>query len=1341
MAPSRRTQTVNSAEPRFLNLPGRDPTQSKLFVVENHPQRAGIPGTAYVYIQDTSVKGLAETWEHEKGREVPSGTLVEILASGSQDPKDDMIQAWVTGGRVITPAMNECFDAARDKFLGSRHLRTRKRPKKPTNRNGNRIRGECTGGIAYERTKICKPVQEGSRCYTLGPSGKAPTSIVAPVASAKMSTEEVDPDAANWQELLRASAEIAAAAFQEAPPQVRERTQEIASLVNVPSIGVHNNYAYATAQANVATAKRGGGKSKAPSLALDMGFFGAAHVDRKDGHGHFSHMSANSDLPEGSDYTPGFFFILQLGVFILLDRHTSINFSGLRRHGGTPPLCGTGRHAKLHKFAYRFVIIFYPPSRMMDGTARYTLGAMPNNEAFIFPPEMLHAGVSNKIAKGWPKEGSCDRASFVHEGVLMMCQRSLVTFIVRSLLLMCYYFLLQLPARYQIRLDPDLFLQSITMVLDNRRVNTGAWDFAPGHRLPANMRAAWVGTVDCPDDQMIDQDQVRSDAWARWDEWVAKASAHIPCVGRHGPPKYSIPNPSKAIVPSSNIEDGYEAADEDAPEPPKRPKCPKAKAPPKPRKARRKAKHQRKRRRPRAVDGSPKPLPAAAESNNHEMEQDHEQSADAEDDNAHEMEQDHEQSADAEDNNAHETNRDDGPNAALLKRPRDTSPAVKDPRGQPPNKRLRKPHSVDIEPVWASPSRHSARHAIAASTPGDWMGPVLEASDEENATAMASTDRELLVETITLNSINRNLHDVQTAWTMASITAPSDSDPDTFDQAYSALMKRPDASSTASHFQTIWRRLDSMNSEQALNMLRTRLDREQIMLTTLFAWRWLDAYCPHEIQTALTAKQNHTPPSTWIGKLACDVVLQLERRTTQHIFQPATYSLEISAEAFVFSRPRVTLLSPDELVAAVIRHTCQIIAAWLQFPVRGVSRYQAWLVYSIVRTIGHPVLLLDEVWRAFTQVGNTHPLVDGSSAESHALHRIVDIIALTRAPAAAMPPAHTDPCPFSPYPPLEPSPSSRPSLSHAEARANAATTPIPPSNSAVTASGRLAHPPLKPVLLPSEISKDRDVLAKLDRFKRFMDEALEAARMPELANPTMWQTKMLSDMDRFLPFPRACAISTTNHGFLSALIFRVITYNTDFSERHAFAMRTTLILRRRWNELQTSFWQLMAARLPLLFFCNQGAYGPHNTGRTVDLAEVYGQLVGKENIASQLAQQPSRSNIPFTTFWKWLKGSVNGRLRFHQLGPLGSYLLAADYTYTTPRLVAPPTFEELGTIICDMNKGAVRGLEILGLIPACATLCSYWSSEVQEEVWFDLVMIEHCLCKLARAYKLGYFEI
>ncbi|KAJ7331349.1 hypothetical protein DFH08DRAFT_814659 [Mycena albidolilacea] len=184
---------------------------------------------------------------------------------------------------------------------------------------------------------------------------------------------------------------------------------------------------------------------------------------------------------------------------------------------------------------------------------------------------------------------------------------------------------------------------------------------------------------------------------------------------------------------------------------------------------------------------------------------------------------------------------------------------------------------------------------------------------------------------------------------------------------------------------------------------------------------------------------------------------------------------------------------------------------------------------------------------------------------------------------------------------------------------------------------------------------------------------------------------------------------------------------------------------------------------------NMTAYGPHNSGRTVGLADLYGPLMPTENIGSQLALawRGGETSIPFLTFWKWLKGSVKKpkRVRFSNLGPLGSYLLAADYTYTNPRLVAPPTLENLGTAICMMNKGAIAGLEILELIPrrlqntngdpllstpeACvrgleivhSALCSHWTSDIQSEVWFNLIMIEHSLCKFSQAIRLRKFKL
>lgn len=119
-----------------------------------------------------------------------------------------------------------------------------------------------------------------------------------------------------------------------------------------------------------------------------MGFFGGAQVDEDDDPGAYSHMIAHSDLPEG--YEPGFFFILELGVFLVLDNYISINFNGRRKHGGTAPLGPAGQ--RLIKWAYRFVVIAYPPRRIVNGTGRLSLGALPNNDAFLLPPEAINSG-------------------------------------------------------------------------------------------------------------------------------------------------------------------------------------------------------------------------------------------------------------------------------------------------------------------------------------------------------------------------------------------------------------------------------------------------------------------------------------------------------------------------------------------------------------------------------------------------------------------------------------------------------------------------------------------------------------------------------------------------------------------------------------------------------------------------------------------------------------------------------------------------------------------------------------------------------------------------------------
>ncbi|KAJ7174117.1 hypothetical protein C8R43DRAFT_1119491 [Mycena crocata] len=78
---------------------------------------------------------------------------------------------------------------------------------------------------------------------------------------------------------------------------------------------------------------------------------------------------------------------------------------------------------------------------------------------------------------------------------------------------------------------------------------------------------------------------------------------------------------------------------------------------------------------------------------------------------------------------------------------------------------------------------------------------------------------------------------------------------------------------------------------------------------------------------------------------------------------------EIDVPAFSYSNKHHHLyIDNDELLAGVVALTTRIIAAWLKFPTAGISRYQAWFVYALIRTVGRGVLLLDEVWRTYGQL-------------------------------------------------------------------------------------------------------------------------------------------------------------------------------------------------------------------------------------------------------------------------------------------------------------------------------------------------------------------------------------
>jgi hypothetical protein len=115
---------------------------------------------------------------------------------------EDVIQVWVTDGYVLNPFRRICFvdkirriytaeqkervAKARDIMLGPRNTRGRYRPRDVLD-DEKRPTGEKVGGTAYERSSVAVSVKYPARAYTISLSVEAPTAIMAPVASTRIS--------------------------------------------------------------------------------------------------------------------------------------------------------------------------------------------------------------------------------------------------------------------------------------------------------------------------------------------------------------------------------------------------------------------------------------------------------------------------------------------------------------------------------------------------------------------------------------------------------------------------------------------------------------------------------------------------------------------------------------------------------------------------------------------------------------------------------------------------------------------------------------------------------------------------------------------------------------------------------------------------------------------------------------------------------------------------------------------------------------------------------------------------------------------------------------------------
>jgi hypothetical protein len=305
---------------------------------------------------------------------------------------------------------------------------------------------------------------------------------------------------------------------------------------------------------------------------------------------------------------------------------------------------------------------------------------------------------------------------------------------------------------------------------------------------------------------------------------------------------------------------------------------------------------------------------------------------------------------------------------------------------------------------------------------------------------------------------------------------------------------------------------------------------------------------------------------------------------------------------------------------------------------------------------------------------------------------------------------------------------------------------------ALEQSSQLMQSPVipAPVVLPSSSSLNSQ-FPRLDDFLQRCLLYLQGSLPPQ--DPI--SEYLQCDPDFRLPFrekapsrlrfraedgPYSPSTIQTNAGLYSAVIYRGITYGSPFSRHPQSPMVFSDFL--DW-EKQIALFQ-KSHPLPAVsdnearrFFCKRNAYGQSIVNRGVENADDFWLKVVQLDWPSEVSRR--------MTFRDCL--SLISKADFRSMGSLCNYLLVCDLHYAG--VCAAPTLSDIAGAIFRIRGGVFAALVTLGLVPAGmkpsvrqieavlealqAHIATAFSQEELDEMGWDLICLEHLLCKFSRA--------
>lgn len=551
-------------------------------------------------------------------------------------------------------------------------------------------------------------------------------------------------------------------------------------------------------------------------------------------------------------------------------------------------------------------------------------------------------------------------------------------------------------------------------------------------------------------------------------------------------------------------------------------------------------------------------------------------------------------------------------------------------------------------------------------------------------------------------------------------------------RAYKDVAKDPISARSPLHIRNLITQVQNYGNDQAVAAVYTRFERYSVILSTIHMWYWLDIIVKQHIRE-IVEQPSRPSEARWLQAAVniADRAFTWNHNQDGIVFDPAKEPdlralLSVPVVILRGKKRRYLKTVPSDLplLLDAITHTVlDLLITSLEFPQAdgAKERKRAWVMGIIADTIGPDFLATGYAWDAYNSftIKEFFPIASAYSSLNS------DLVQPFKAALRAHPIARFD------------------SNEHWLFTRFSETLQL-------SSQGTLSPVVADDIILPG-LPSSTSRFPGLDRFLKQCLQYLRGSLLPQ--DPI--SSYLHRDPDFRLPFrekapsrlrfrtkdgPFCPSTIRTNAGLYSAIIYRGITYGSPFSRHPQSPMVFTDF--QDWEKRVASFQRshplpTVFADETRLYFCKRNAYGQSIINRGVENAEDFWLKVVQLDWVSEVDRG--------MTFRDCL--SLISKADFRSMGSLCNYLLACDLHYAGA--CAAPTLSDVAGAILRIRGGAFAALITLGLVPAGtkpsvrqieavleglqAHITATFSQEERDEMGWDLICLEHLLCKFSRA--------